>query len=250
MLTNNKNITTMKKAYSLAAACGLLLAITAISRADLVINGGFETGDFTGWTTGGTLEVKPGAPGSNFVNTGSHGVTLGAALLSQAFVTTPGHVYDLSIWMNEIPLGGVGLLEIKWDNWSVPPGTDYGTITLLNSFAMPDPIVGPGWAKYDFMILALGNVSTLEFNAQTQAVTYPNNIGIDDISLNDTGIIQPLPILNGVPIGSPSPILPATLPYLLSKSVTLATPVPEPSAYSLLGVLALGGAALWRRHRR
>lgn len=240
----------MKTPYSFAAACGLLLAITAVSRADLIINGGFETGDFTGWTTAGTLDVKSGAPGSNFVHTGSHGATLGAAKLSQAFVTTAGHVYDLNIWMNAIPLGGVGLLDIRWDNWSVPPGTDYGAVTLLHSFDDPAPITGPGWAQYNFKLLALGNVSTLEFEAQTQAVTYPNNLGIDDVIVNDTGIILPLPVLSGVPIGLPSPVLPAAMPYLISSSVTFATPVPEPSTYGLFGALALCAAAFWRRRRR
>lgn len=51
----------MKKPASLL----LLLSVATASHAATVINGGFETGDFTGWTNGASATItSPGLSGS------------------------------------------------------------------------------------------------------------------------------------------------------------------------------------------
>jgi hypothetical protein len=89
-------LTPLKCIVTFFLSIGLLLVATARSTsANLIVNGDFETGDFTGWTT------TPAATGSNFGVTTlppAHD-TLGAFFsatgsdfdaISQTFATTPG----------------------------------------------------------------------------------------------------------------------------------------------------------------
>jgi len=234
--------TTMKMFSSVSLACSTLLALTSVSRANLLVNPGFESGDASGWTIAGVSEVLSGSP---YNHSGTYGVSLGEGTLTQAVATTAGHVYDLSFYLKQIPDGDTQLLTLKWDSWDVPPGQDYGAVTLVDASGLAD--IASGWVKYDYHVLALGNVGTLQFEFQTQADTFPNNTAVDDFSLTDTGALMALPVLNGVAIGLPSPVLPSEAPYLLSSSITVGSPVPEPSTYGLIGAAMLAGAALLRR---
>ncbi|HEX2855727.1 MAG TPA: PEP-CTERM sorting domain-containing protein [Opitutaceae bacterium] len=232
----------MKSGKILFVLSALLLACTAL-RAQLVVNGGFETGSFANWTLAGTAEVKTGSPGSAFVYEGAYGATLGSGILSQAFVTTPGQVYHVEFLLNAILFADPGPVEARWGNFDIPNNLDLGHVTLFQS---PD-IPGLGWYKYEFSLLALGNVSSLAFEFQTQAVFYPDNIALDGVSVSALPDFFSLPVLNGVPIGDPSPLLTSGRPYLLSSSVTAAA-VPEPATFGLFG--ALGLAALVTAHRK
>lgn len=225
--------------------CGILAAWCPL-HAQLIQNGGFETGTFQNWNLSGTAHVQLGTPASNYVYSGSHGATLGSGILSQAFVTTPGQVYRVSFELNAILYTWPGPIEARWGNFSIPPGLDLGEVTLFSSSDIP----ALGWYKYSYDVLALGNVGSLEFEFQTQAVFYPDNAALDSVSVMALGNFAPLPDLNGVPIGGTSPALPSTTPYLIASSITaLPTPVavPEASTYGLLGALALLLVAAKRR---
>lgn len=98
----------MKRIASILLAVALLFGSSGRARAgNLVVNGGFETGNFNGWT----LETGPGVPGDpgfTFVsNDLPHSGTFAAKLgpqnslgfLSQSLTTVPGGKYDLDFWV-------------------------------------------------------------------------------------------------------------------------------------------------------
>ena len=89
------------------AALAMCAGFAGRASADnLIVNGGFETGDFTGWTlagnTAGTFVGPPfpTTPGHAF--SGEHAAVLGAVgtdgTLSQTFATVPGTLYELTLW--------------------------------------------------------------------------------------------------------------------------------------------------------
>jgi len=96
----------MKKILASVACLGLwLVAGTALQADNLVLNGGFETGDFTDWTisnasNGSLLTVTP------FVShSGQYSAAFGATewefdAIRQSLSTAAGKTYVLSYWVN------------------------------------------------------------------------------------------------------------------------------------------------------
>ena len=102
---------------SIAAVSLLAVAARPASAANLIQNGGFETGDFTNWTTPVTLPEfylvaaadstngLPPGPLANgyYVHTGTYAAQLGTetpSTLSQTFAGVAGQSYVLSFWLN------------------------------------------------------------------------------------------------------------------------------------------------------
>jgi hypothetical protein len=90
-----------------------VLGACAASAHAQVVNGGFETGDFTGWTT----MNAPGSQSLYNVDTagphhGSYSAFFGAAVpgdaISQAVATVAGSAYYLSFWLDAGALTSAG----------------------------------------------------------------------------------------------------------------------------------------------
>jgi hypothetical protein len=152
----------------------------------LVQNGGFETGDFTGWTLVGDTIVYYGhgefiiydaVEGTNsgyeVVHSGDYGAFLGddrLATLSQTLATVAGQNYLISFWLDNPVSGSVQQFLVNWS------GTTLYDVTNPPAFA---------WTNLQFIVTASGTNSILQFGAEND----PSYFGLDDIS------VTPIPAL-------------------------------------------------------
>ena len=141
----------------------------------LVQNGGFETGDFTGWSLNGDAgnydyvdngsTVTSIAPhsGTYFAALGEVGVQ---AFLSQALPTLAGQRYLLSLWLNN-PLKGSRTnpneFSVSWNG---------GTLYDKKNVGLT------GWTNMQFLVTATSGSTVLQIGGQD------NNyyLGLDDVT--------------------------------------------------------------------
>ena len=157
----------------------------------IVQNGGFESGDFTGWNLVGNTVIKNSSTGSTVYNavesnsggyevahSGNYGAFLGdtqLASLSQNLPTIPGQAYQLSFWLDNSKSGAGQQFQANWNANTVSSNSLY----VLNN---PPAL---GWTNLQFIVTATGTNSVLQFKAENQ----PGGFGLDDVS------VKPLPVL-------------------------------------------------------
>jgi hypothetical protein len=149
----------MTKLVRISLAIALLALGTSVMAhaGNLVTNGGFETGDFTGWTlTGDTtltgvcsVNTCPGGFAPQEGNFAAYFGPVGdTATISQQLATTPGQQYTLSFWLAN-PVGGTP------NYFSVVFGTAQFT---LQNFG-----VAFGWQQFLLTDTASSSSTTLSF---------------------------------------------------------------------------------------
>jgi hypothetical protein len=139
-----------------------------------VLNGGFETGDFTNWTV-----VDPS--GDTFVDNGSntglapHSGTYFAALgpvgsvgyLSQSLTTAVGQSYLLSLWLNSPDGDTPNEFIVNWNG-----------STIYDQTNLP----ATGWRNLQFVVTATGTNTVLQFGSRDDS----SYLGLDDVSVLPT----------------------------------------------------------------
>ena len=157
---------------SLVLAALVLTAAAAPTTAlatNLVLNPGFETGDFTDWNATAANDLFVGT-GSNYAHSGTYGAQLGTVgsegSLSQLIATTPGASYDVSFWFNE-HAGPTNEFSASF------AGDTFVSLTNYN----PD---GNGWEQFSQVITASSSSSLLSFTERQD----PGYQGLDDISVS------------------------------------------------------------------
>ena len=204
----------MPRVFGYLSGMVLALALAAgPARANLVTNGGFETGDFTGWTltgSGGGVAIDKTAAHSGTYDAAfalaAGGTT---ATLSQAIATTAGQSYSLSFWLLD---------------QANPSGNDTMTVTF---------------GGFTDAVLWLG-LNTASY-ANVQLTVPGSDITGSSTSLSFQASIDPNPP------GATGPGGPFNLDDIVLTANTAAAPEPPAAWLLAVGVAALGLAARRRR---
>jgi hypothetical protein len=136
----------------------LALGTSVLAHAgNLVTNGSFETGDFTGWTvTGDTsfvgvcdVSTCPGGFGAEDGNfTAFFGPVGDTATISQMLPTTPGDLYTLQFFLADPSGGTPNFFQVTFGS----------TVLTLNNFG-----AAFGYQEFDLTTIATGNQTNLSF---------------------------------------------------------------------------------------
>ncbi|HVM47815.1 MAG TPA: immunoglobulin domain-containing protein [Candidatus Acidoferrum sp.] len=138
-----------------------------VSGSNLVQNGGFETGDFTGWTNMGDFKGVSVSSSAPYVHSGHFGAQMGPydySYLSQSIPTVPGATYEVSFWL--IP-DGYGYSAAFWNN---------------NQLPYPYYLPAGNWTNLQFTVAATASSSILQFDFQDSYTTY---MGLDDVTVSN-----------------------------------------------------------------
>lgn len=151
--------------FASVGALALAAAATPSSAAELVTNGGFETGNFSGWTLGGNTGFT--GVNSSSAHSGNYGAYFGqvgsTGTLSQLLNTVAGQTYTVSYWLSN--LGG------PTDSFSASIGGN-----VLQTFSNSNAFQ---YFNFSFTAPVNGSPSLLEFTFRQD----PSYWHIDDISV-------------------------------------------------------------------
>ena len=173
----------MKKvtaAIGVMTSCLLAASVPPASASTLINNGSFETGDFTGWTTGGNFEDTEVVTGAFYEYSGAQDGNYYAVLgpvdspgtLSQAFTDTAGQLLQFSYWFN----------AVGDDPSEFSVSFDGNTLQDLI-----DPSTSNVWTHYTFGVTATGS-DNIVFSFQDN----PAYMALDNVSVSAVSA-TPLP---------------------------------------------------------
>jgi hypothetical protein len=154
----------------------VLLSLLALgaqpAKANLIVNGGFETGDFSGWTVsadstgvGPAFYVFVPNSGTYFAFLGNIG---GLGTLSQTVSDTAGQVYTLSMYLSSDG-ATPNEFKIQWNGTTLYDQTDL-------------PNTSPSYNLLTFTVQGTGT-DTLTLSERDD----PGYLALDDVSLNSSG---------------------------------------------------------------
>ena len=159
---------------------GILLSFAQPISANLIANGGFETGDFTGWTLTGNVTPSTRVttasddPTVIHVHSGIYGVVSGPhppdVYLSQSLATTVGQTYIVDFWLAASG-GPPNHFSVNWN------GTSLSSMVDSPSFS---------FTEFNFAVTGTGS-DTLQFDMNNTGLAW----GLDDVSVTPTPTPEP-----------------------------------------------------------
>ena len=163
---------------ALLAASSLCLAMPS-AQANLITNGGFETGDFSGWVQSGSLE-NTGVSDSRCAHSGDYCAYFNSSvsdqpnILTQTFATQIGQSYTLAYWLTEQSDVDLSSFSASINNWETTLG-DFGNGIVED------------WTEKSYSFVATATATTLGFKAFNQASSWR----LDDVSVDASAVPEP-----------------------------------------------------------
>jgi hypothetical protein len=181
----------MRKGLILAFCLAVLLVAPTALRAgpiNLITNGGFETGDWTGWTVGYS-EPNPDIDIYGIPHSGSYAAEFGQATeqydsISQTLTTQTGSNYTLGFWLYNPP--GILPFTSNPDNDQFQVYWDGALIMDINGVDPNDP--QSEYTYYSFDLTGTGSDTVL-----FQGYDAPSYYNLDDVSLTGNSAATPEP---------------------------------------------------------
>ncbi len=158
---------------ALAGGAAFALPVDTEVGPNLVVNGGFETGDLTGWTLTGDTSFTgvDGNPHTGvFAFFGGEVSSLG--FLNQDIPTVPGASYNIHLWYTN---DGATPNEFR---------VDWGGVTLFDAVNE----AAHGYTELVLDPVATGSLTTLSIGT----FDAPGFIFVDDVSVHRAGVPEPL----------------------------------------------------------
>ena len=176
----NSRINRICGSRSLLHGLAMLLALMlgsgsawSTSSINLVQNGGFETGDFTGWTQGGNYSQDyvwpaPFLDPHSGAFAGDFGAPAGTSYISQELPTQVNHVYEIDFWLKNVQdiTAGPAVCKVTW-----------GSETLLD-------LVNPGSFDYTEFHFEADSQRTPATTLKFEFGNVPDWFRLDDVSVN------------------------------------------------------------------
>ncbi len=173
----------VSNALGTAASAGAVLSVDQ-EGAQLAQNGGFETGNFSGWSRAGNMGGTGVTSESLYVEAGNYGAWLGPlgslGYLSQNLATTPGVTYAVSCWLDSPDGYAPNEFLVKWNGTNLFDGVDMGAT---------------GWTNLQFMVTASAIETVLEFGFRNDASYF----GLDNITVNSVIAASAAPQITAQP---------------------------------------------------
>jgi hypothetical protein len=171
----------MSKLARLLTGSFVVFIIPTIASADVVFNGGFETGDFTGWILSGN--PIPGKVDTTNPHSGSFAADLNAlgsqSFMAQPLTTTPGAMYNLAYFLDISPDSTGGPVEFL---------AQINGVTVFDQTNIPPQ----PYTRYSFAFVATGASTEIKFGFRND----PGAFFLDDVSV--TAVPEPSSIWLGL----------------------------------------------------